>query len=226
MKFKREIGILLLAFLCGPAQGALYHFDSSSSAPVPDGDRNGLQDTRTLTGIPSMITDVRVTLNISGGFNGDLYAYLNHNGTIVPLLNRVGVGGSDAFGYGGSGMNITLADGGSDIHGVSNPTLNEIYAPDGRDIGPLSSPTSFDTASRVTLDGSFGGTDPNGNWTLFFADVSSGGGQSTVVGWSLDIVVVPEPINVALGVFGGLFLAGTLCGNERVQKLFIKARAR
>jgi hypothetical protein len=46
---------------------------------------------------------------------------------------------------------------------------------------------------------------PNGTWTLFFADMS-GGAESTVVSWGLDITAVPEPANVALGIFGGLFL--------------------
>ena len=51
----------------------------------------------------------------------------------------------------------------------------------------------------------------------------SGLEQSTLTSWSLDIVTaVPEPINVALGVFGGLLLVGTLCRSERLQKLFAK----
>jgi hypothetical protein len=41
---------------------------------------------------------------------------------------------------------------------------------------------------------------------LFFADVSAGGGTSTLNGWSLDITAVPEPVNVALCIFAGVFL--------------------
>jgi subtilisin-like proprotein convertase family protein len=51
----------------------------------------------------------------------------------------------------------------------------------------------------------FNGLDPNGTWTLFFADRSAGD-QSTLVGWSLEITTVPEPVNVALGIFAGVFL--------------------
>jgi len=58
---------------------------------------------------------------------------------------------------------------------------------------------------------------------LFFADVSGGGGNSTIASWSLDIITaVPEPINVALRFFAGLFLVGSLCRSERVRKLFVK----
>jgi hypothetical protein len=48
---------------------------------------------------------------------------------------------------------------------------------------------------------------PNGVWTLFFADVSGGGGTSQVNSWSLDLTAVPEPVNVALGVFGAVFIS-------------------
>jgi hypothetical protein len=51
---------------------------------------------------------------------------------------------------------------------------------------------------------SFDGTDPNGQWELFLADVSPGS-QSTLVEWSLDITTVPEPSILALT---GLGLAG------------------
>jgi MYXO-CTERM domain-containing protein len=55
--------------------------------------------------------------------------------------------------------------------------------------------------------GSFAGSDPNGTWTLFLADLSSGA-QSTVVSWGLDIITVPEPSTVAMGLMGLALLAG------------------
>jgi hypothetical protein len=122
-------------------------------------------------------------------------------------------------------MNITLADGAAlNIHNVATPTSGFTYTPDGRLIDPVTSlPVDFDAAGSATFANTFGGMTANGDWTLFFADVSGGGGNSTVVSWSLDIITaVPEPINVALGVFGGLFLVGTLCRSERVKKLFGK----
>ncbi len=51
--------------------------------------------------------------------------------------------------------------------------------------------------------------DPNNTWTLFFADTSPGI-ENSLVSWSLDITAVPEPTNVALGLFAAVFGAGTL----------------
>jgi hypothetical protein len=54
---------------------------------------------------------------------------------------------------------------------------------------------------------------PNGTWTLFFADVVQGGGTSTLTSWSLNLTAVPEPVNVALAVFG-LCVAGASVGRR------------
>jgi hypothetical protein len=51
----------------------------------------------------------------------------------------------------------------------------------------------------------FSGLDPNSTWGLVLWDNSSSGIPNGLVGWSLDITAVPEPVNVALGVFAGLF---------------------
>ena len=47
----------------------------------------------------------------------------------------------------------------------------------------------------------FNGQNPNDTWTLFFADTVPGD-TTTLNGWSLDITAVPEPVNVAMAVFG------------------------
>src|SRR6266853_1430008 len=84
---------------------------------IPDGNPTGWSDSRSVSGVSDFqITDVSVKLNISGGYNGDLYGYLSHNGVLVPLLNRVGVtatGGGNSFGYSDAGFNVTLSDSGS-----------------------------------------------------------------------------------------------------------------
>jgi hypothetical protein len=61
-------------------------------------------------------------------------------------------------------------------------------------------------SASLVAKGSLASSDnnnPNGTWTLFFAD-SSAGHTSTQEGWSLDITAVPEPVNVALAIFGGV----------------------
>ncbi len=214
----------LILSLCASAHAALYTGGTPNGGIIQDGNLSGWSDTINISGVSGSISAVSVNIEISGGYNGDLYGYLSYNGALIPLLNRVGVGSTDAFGSGASGMNITLADGGSDIHlysGTGMPTGT--FSADGRMINPLSAPSSFDASGTATFASTFNGMTPNGDWTLFFADVSGGGGQSTTVSWSLDIITaVPEPINVALGVFGGLFLVGTLYRSERVKKLFGK----
>ena len=79
----------------------------------------------------------------------------------------------------------------------------------GGNIHDVQIPGSLPTVSYTPDGGSlalFNGVDPNGTWTLFFADMA-GGNTSTLNGWSLDITAVPEPINVAMVIFGGGFIA-------------------
>jgi hypothetical protein len=42
---------------------------------------------------------------------------------------------------------------------------------------------------------------------LYFADEVAGGGQAILNGWSLNITAVPEPANLALGLFVAMLLA-------------------
>ena len=47
----------------------------------------------------------------------------------------------------------------------------------------------------------FTGLDPNSTWSLALWDTSAGGIENGLAGWSLNVTAVPEPVNVALGVF-------------------------
>src|SRR5205823_2621880 len=104
-KLKTEIGsmkkILLLSGLtvwvsCA-AHATLYSYDFTSGfnngGVIPDGNPAGFSDTRNIdlgalpSGTTSEITDVNVRLNISGGYNGDLYGYLVHSSGFAVLLN-------------------------------------------------------------------------------------------------------------------------------------------
>jgi subtilisin-like proprotein convertase family protein len=180
---------------------------------IPDGSLVGWSDTRTLTGagVGDRITDVSVTLNLSGGWNGDLYAYLVHSSGFAVLLNRVGSTAGNDAGYGTSGMNIVLNDAGAggDIHWVSAPTSGQSYMPDGRNINPLSGGAAIAGTARTALLGSFNNLPASGSWTLFIADVS-GGDQSTVSSWGLDIAAVPEPASLIEGAVAVLFLGGVV----------------
>jgi len=186
------------------------------NSTILDGNVGGMWNTMDLTGVGlgSSLTDIKVTLNLtSGGYNSDLYAYLSYGGVLVPLLNRIGLSSTHGFGAPGQGLNnVTLSDAGSaNIHTyvAGGSTLSGTYKPDGQTTSPLSSASSFAAdGGSITLDAvgtGFGTMNPNGRWTLFFADVVAGGGNSSLSGWSLDITAVPEPVNMALGLFGVLF---------------------
>lgn len=189
-----------------------YSFTFSANVAVPDGNASGVALTTGLTDLGGTITSVTVSLDISGGFNGDLYAYLRGpNGGFAVLLNRVGVTSGDAFGYSDTGFNVTFDDSGgyNNIHFYQNLSydlngggqLTGTWASDGRNIDPQSAPSLFDTTLPTALLTSFDGTDPDGTWTLFLADLSSGE-QSTVVTWGLNIQIVPEPSAYALLAVG------------------------
>lgn len=172
-------------------------------------------------------------LSVSGGYNGDFYAYLSYNGVLIPLLNRVGVGTGSLFGYADSGFsNIALASFGKNVHTyllAQNPnggTLNGTWQADGRGLSPLSAPSSFDADGMVTLNGTFLGMDLNGAWTLFFSDLSAGGGQAKLNGWSLEITAIPEPVNPAVVVFVGVVMIISLLRSEWVRKFFRQPSAR
>jgi subtilisin-like proprotein convertase family protein len=220
--------LLALLFLGVTTQAALivqpFSSGFANSGNIPDGDTTGWSDARTLNGIAEIsIADISVRLNLTGGFNGDLYAYLSHDGVLVPLLNRVGVTATSPasdFGYLDAGFSVTLnASAANDVHfydqfspTITGGQLTGTWQPDGRTISPLLAAASFDSASRVSLD-AFNGHDPNGSWTLFIADVSAGGGQSQLTSWELDITAVPEPGEWTLVM--GLVSLGAWVGRKR-----------
>ena len=171
----------------GTSMGAL------SSTTIYDGNpAYVIGNTMTLSSLGSSLTGLTVTLNVSGGNNSGLYAYLVHGGTTVTLMNQPGVG-VNGFGAYGAGMNLTLQDG---------------YAANGSIQNTTSSAGLSGTYNAASSLAGFNPVDPNGMWTLYFADTIAGGGDATLNGWSLNITTVPEPVNVALGVFGGLLVVG------------------
>ncbi|MDE3099603.1 MAG: PEP-CTERM sorting domain-containing protein [Verrucomicrobiota bacterium] len=197
--------------------GPVYYtniFNFNVNQVIPDDNPAGLTLAQNITVAGSgTIASVSVNLDISGGFNGDLYAYLRGpNGGFAVLLNRVGVGGNNYYGYSDSGFNVTFADNAAngDIHyyqNIVNPNggvLTGVWAPDGETNSPTGPPSSFTGSGPATLS-TFDGTDANGTWTLFLADLAAGN-QSTIVSWGLDIVTIPEPPTISLASIGGVGL--------------------
>ena len=160
----------------------------SPGVTIPVGNPVGVVEAGTFTvaGAGDRVLGITVGLNISGGYNGSLYAYLvAPNGTLVTLMNQPGVS-VDGFGALSSGMNITLSDTG----GTSIQDVTDGY-------GTLLAGTY---QGDQTL-GTFGNSSANGTWEIYFADLRSGGGNPVLNSFTLNIEVIPEPVNVALGVF-------------------------
>jgi subtilisin-like proprotein convertase family protein len=226
---KRILTILAVSLVVVGAQAQTtihnYNLTQTGTASIPDGNMVGVMNTFNVSGLGSLdlINSVTISLDINGGFNGDLYAYLaGPGGQMAVLLNRVGLSAANnnLTGYGNTGFLVTFdnAAGNGNIHSYGNtPPLNGFgqvtgsWVPDGRNINPQSTPSAFDSASTSANLGVFAGLNAateNGNWTLFVADVVSGGGSPTMNLNSsvLSITTVPEPGTVTLAVGGGLLL--------------------
>ena len=170
--------------------------------PISDSSPVGLVSSLDIATPIEVLTDMRVSLNISGGFNGDLHAYLVHDTGHAILLNRVGKTLANPSGYSDAGLNVTFDDNATngDIHqyrltlfGDPNTPLagplTNAWAPDGRDTDPA---LVLDTDPRPATLAAFTGLNPNGRWTLFIADVDALY-SGTLVSWGLAIMGTNAP---------------------------------
>lgn len=208
----KRIFTLVLAVAAFATQATIYstNWNSGVNATfanngiVPDGSFTGWADSRNVSAPAGTVNTVAVTLNLTGGWNGDLYAYLVHGSGFTVLLDRVGYTGS-GLGYSTSGMNVIFTTGAPSIETTPVPLSGGLYSPDPSYAGSLSS---------------FSGLPASGTWSLFVADLSSGD-VTTVSNWGLqmDIVAVPETetwVAAALaGAFGAFWLSRQISGSVR-----------
>lgn len=204
---------LFLAGMPAHAQVTLTS-DWTGSQEIPDNAPAGVAYNFNLTTPATVIQNVTVNLSFLGGYNSDLYVYLSHGSDNAVLLNRVGVSAANPDGYGNTGFSVTLSGSAlNDIHNYQSlgasyngsGQLTGTWAADGRFIDPESTGSAFDSAPRSNLLSNFNSADPNGDWTLFVADRSSGF-TSTLTGYSVSVTAVPEPTQTVLvmGVILGL----------------------
>jgi len=168
-----------LALLLAPRVASAYYVPVNQN--VPDGNPVGLASSLVINNLPSgtTVTGVTVGLNLTGGYNGDLYGYLvAPNGVSVNLLNRPGVTDLTPFGAGGSGLNVTLADSAAQSVQTAPETAGAVLS------------GSYQAAVALT---GLNGAAANGTWRLFLEDQSLGGGQAVLNGWSVNFSPVPEP---------------------------------
>lgn len=206
---KLQFLTLLAAVTLGHHAGAALFQSGTLNTAIPDNNLTGISSTIEISSAHfAIVTDVNVRLNISGGYNGDLYVYLTHDGATAILLNRIGTTGAGGvqgtYGYSGAGMNAWIDDSAPDVHTTAgNGFLWGTYGADGRNASP-DNVSAINSASRTHLLSSFNNQSVYGSWTLFVAD-ANGGGEATLSSWDMEITGVPEPVNVALGIFGGFF---------------------
>ena len=209
------IGMLAAYGVAGNVIAATYSANSLNLS-IPDGNAAGVSS---IIEVPDFynLASVSLTLDISGGFNGDLYGYVRHNDEIVVLVNRAGRSGSLYAGYSDAGFQITLDDSAvADVHTYQNGPytlsgggqLTGTWQPDARAIDP---DLSLDSSLRTAYLSTFDNTDVSGQWTLFLADMSNGGGQSTLNSWSLNATAaVPEPSATVLLILGTAAMLGVM----------------
>jgi subtilisin-like proprotein convertase family protein len=199
MKIKKLLGLLLATVspLLLQAQ-TTESFTFTTNRLVPDGNFSGLNDVRTVASAVGKISSLQVRLKVTGEFNGDLYAYLRNTNGFVVLLNRVGRIAANPGGYADSGFDVTFQAGApnGDIHVYQNVVtpadgapLTGIWQPDGRNLDPTS---VTDSSTRSTSLTNFNGFSGAGEWTLYLADLESGG-TNMLTEWGLDISGAATP---------------------------------
>jgi len=201
---KKQIGILTLALgtLASYAQGTT-NLTDTVNASIPVNNYVPAPFQLTVSGLSGSIDSFSVNLDITGGNNGDLYAYLlSPDSTMIVLLNRVGLGSSNLIGYGDAGFDITLTAAGYNVHDYqsyspifSGGQLTGTWAPDQRTVDPYlySNASDFDAVPTGNNFNAYYGANPNGIWTLNIANGVNSANQSTLVSWGMTITTVPEP---------------------------------
>jgi subtilisin-like proprotein convertase family protein len=170
---------------------------------VPDGNPYGVIHSLSIDAGESAlrVQDLTVSLNLSGGWAGDLYVQLTHAGGLSVLLNRVGRTETDELGYGESNLDLQLSStpGLPDIHeyrltltgspSQSIPAVTGLWAADGRAVDPS---VAVASDPRTALLDTFRGADPGGLWTLYLVDQDAGH-EFNLKSWSISVTAVPEP---------------------------------
>jgi hypothetical protein len=196
------IGLLLCAAGFESWAQSIESFTFAPKLVLLDGVAAGVSDVRHVSSDIKTITAVKVRLKIAGEFNGDLYARLQlvtaACTNFCVLLNRPGKTATNPNGYADSGFEITFQDGATngDVHVYQNiitpaagSPLTGIWQPDGRRVDPA---IVTDLSPRSSALTNFINLNAAATWTLFLADMESGG-TNLLVEWGLDITGVANP---------------------------------
>lgn len=175
---------------------------------VPDNAPAGVSHTFVLSTGYQYTVLVTVELELTGGWNGDLYAYLEHNGQKAILLNRPGKTAGNYFGSGSTNLDVVFDDtAAEDVH-IGLPAFGDAtgsFQPDGRNVDPE---LVVETSARTQFLAIFQNVDPDGDWTLFVSDLSAGD-EASIASATLNVTVIPEPAVGSLmlaALFGSAFV--------------------
>ncbi len=152
--------------------------DSATELPIPD--NTGASLDRTLTIADDFpLGDVRLTIDLTHGFIGDLMITLAHGPRTATIIHRVGLGtlGSDATLHGA----FTFTDTAPATIWAEAPTPAS-----GHPVPPGAYVCSDTLANPVSLRQTFAGDTSSGDWTLHIMDASTGY-SGVLHSWSLTL---------------------------------------
>jgi CSLREA domain-containing protein len=185
--------------------GAIAIPEAGSSTPYPS--------TITVSGLGASVTDMRLSLN-----------GLNHTYTSDIVMLLVGPMGQQYVFFGGIGndtvstnIDLKLYDGAVDLMGTG-PLASGSYKPTNLGVATFPFPPApqgpyFNAApsGSDTFTSTFGGTDPNGVWSLYVFDQFNPDSGSIAGGWDLDIQTIPPgPGTVEFSAPGFSSIAGAV----------------
>lgn len=175
----------------------------TNATPLAPADNGALGSQISVTGQPSLTTDVNVTLHgVTHTTPSELDILLQGpTGVRVMLMsdapNEIGSCGGDA-----SNITLTFDDAAAGTVPGNTSLVAGTYRPTDFDTGvgcsngdadvPLPAPNGISMAA-------FFGTDPNGTWTLIVGDDTSGDSGSIAGGWSLNLTSSNSPADLTCG---------------------------
>jgi subtilisin-like proprotein convertase family protein len=174
------LALLLLAGSSMPAAAADF---TSPGGPIPDNDPSGLVIAFDVAGLTRRVRTVRVQLDVTHSFIGDLHVQLEAPQGIakLPLFSRVGVKADSASGIFGSNRDLAGVyafrdDAPAELWAASGPASPAVIAAGAYRTSTGGVVSTLRGGCTTTLELAFGGLTPaqaNGTWTLQVADRSS-----------------------------------------------------
>jgi len=184
--------LFLICFTLSDIASAQTTFSNSASIAIPNsGSATPYPSNITVSGLPTSVTKVTVSLNnYSHTFPDDVDMMLvAPNGTRMVIASDV-CGNAPI-----ANLNITLDDAGATIIPDAGTCTGTTYRPS--NVGtadPFPAPASTSVAAEnaapagtATFASRFNGIDPNGTWSLFVVDDTTGDAGTIAGGWSITI---------------------------------------